>query len=107
MLVKKRNTRKNISEKKPKSPRQIERHVKGVANHRRIEILFIIAENSGITVEEISKRTNSNFKTISEHIIRMTNAGLIRKGNRGRMVVHEISPYGKIFYKFLTTFRHS
>ena len=29
------------SKKLSKSPRQLERHMKGVANHRRIEILFL------------------------------------------------------------------
>jgi len=30
---------------KTKSAKQLERHFKGIANHRRIEILFLIAEN--------------------------------------------------------------
>jgi len=78
-----------------------------VANHRRIEILFLIAKNGGISVDIISLRTKCNLKTISAHLIRLENAGLIRKVNAGRMVCHELSPYGKIIHDFIEIFSHS
>jgi len=93
--------------KSPKSPKQMERHLKGIANHRRIEILFSIANQKGITVENIAERLNCNFKTISEHTQKLAQAGLVNKSYKGRTVIHELSPYGKIIFKFLTTFRHS
>jgi DNA-binding MarR family transcriptional regulator len=101
--------KKTISKAKrqPKSPKQMERHMKGVANHRRIEILFLVSSQKGITVDEIAKRLNVNFKTLSEHVRRLVQAGLIRKEYRGRTVTHELSPYGKIIYNFLKTFSHS
>lgn len=102
MLVRKKKKIKNF-----KTARQIERHLKGVANHRRIEILFLIAKNKGITVEHIAESLNCNIKTISDHVYRLYHSGLVRKKNKGRMVIHELSPYGKIIYKFLITFRHS
>ena len=85
----------------------MERHLKGVANHRRIEILFLVADNKGITVEDIAGRLKCNEKTISEHTRRLDQSGLVRKSYKGRTVTHELSPYGKIIYKFLTTFQHS
>lgn len=93
--------------KKQKTPKQMERHLKGVANHRRIAILFLIAENRGITLENIAESLDCNFKTISEHTYRLYHSGLVRKNKKGRAVAHELSPYGKILYKFLTTFQHS
>ena len=90
-----------------KTAKQMERHLKGVANHRRIDILILVAQNDGLTVEEIADRLNCNFKTISEHTRRLAQAGLINKEYRGRSVIHTLSPYGKIFYNFLKTFRHS
>lgn len=99
MLAKKRKIEKNI-----KSPKQMERHLKGIANHRRIEIIFLIAENCGINVDNISERLRCNMKTISGHILRLEHSGLIRKNYRGRAVTHELSPYGKILYKFLVSF---
>jgi len=90
-----------------KSAKQIERHVKGVANHWRIEILLLVAKNEGITVEGIADSLQGNNKTISEHTRRLAQAGLIDKKYVGRTISHTLSPYGKIFYKFITTFQHS
>ena len=85
----------------------MERHLKGVANHRRIEILLLISNNEGISVEGIADATMCNFKTISEHVRRLVLAGLVYKKYKGRLVTHTLSPYGRIFTKFITTFQHS
>lgn len=107
MLAIKRKKKVADKVEKIKTPRQIERHIKGVANHRRIEILFLIADHGGISVELISRGLGCNIKTISAHIMKLEHAGLVRKKNLGRRVIHELSPYGKSIHKFLTTFRHS
>jgi DNA-binding MarR family transcriptional regulator len=98
---------KNKKNRKHKSAKQMERHLKGVANHRRIEILFLIAANKGITVENLAEDLDCNVKTISEHTRRLVQAGLVRKDHKGRTVAHELSPYGIILHKFLITFQHS
>ena len=107
MLAIKRKKKTIEKELKLKTPKQIEKHIKGVANHRRIEILFLVAEHGGLSVELISRGLGCNIKTISAHIMRLEHAGLVRKKNIGRRVVHELSPYGKLFHKFLMTFQHS
>lgn len=90
-----------------KTPKQLERHFKGVANHRRIEILLLVAESNGVSLEDIAENLNCNFKTISEHARRLAQSGLVDKEYQGRRVIHTLSPYGRIFYKFLQTFSHS
>jgi DNA-binding MarR family transcriptional regulator len=90
---------------KKKTPKQMERHLKGIANHYRIAILLLIAEQSGITLDEISGSLNANEKTIGEHSRRLLNAGLINKKHNGRCVEHTLSPYGKTFVHFLKSFR--
>lgn len=94
-------------QKKGKTAKQLERHFKGISNHRRIEILELIAKSNGITLEEIANSLNANLKTTSEHSRRLVQAGLINKKYRGREVAHSLSPYGKIFHKFITIFSHS
>ena len=101
MLAKKRKF-----ERKIKSPKQMERHLKGMANHYRIEILLIIDENKGITPDDIIEKTKANAKTIGEHTRRLYLAGLINKKYRGNFVEHELSPYGKLFVHFLKSFQH-
>ena len=90
---------------KKKTAKQMERHLKGMANHHRIEILLLIAERDGITLEDIVKSLNANGKTIGEHTRRLYNAGLINKKYHGKFVEHTLSPYGKIFVRFLRSFQ--
>jgi predicted transcriptional regulator len=89
---------------KIKTAKQLERHFKGMANHRRIAILLLVAKNPNITLEAISENLDCNIKTISEHTRRLVQAGLMNKEYRGRKVGHKISPYGKIFCDFISKF---
>ena len=89
---------------KLKSPKKLERHFKGVANHRRIAILLLISKRSQIIQEEIIEEFKSNQKTTSEHIRRLYIAGLIDKAYAGRSVQHSLTPYGKKFVDFMRTF---
>ena len=87
-----------------KTAKQLERYFKGVANHRRIDILIIVEKNDGITVDEIAGLLKTNFKTISQHTQSLVRAGLLNKKYAGRQVTHSLSPYGKFFVKFMQTF---
>lgn len=90
-----------------KTAKQMERHLKGMANHYRIEILFLIAASESITLEDIVKALGANEKTIGEHTRRLYQAGLINKKYRGKFVEHNLSPYGKTFVNFLKSFQKS
>lgn len=96
-----------MEEKKKKGPRKLERHFKGVANHRRIQILLLIAKRPDITLIDITDAVQGNTKTISEHVRRLTLAGLVEKTYAGRQVQHTLTPYGRIFYSFIKTFSNS
>ena len=85
----------------------MERHLKGMSNHYRIEILLLIAESGGITLENIVKAIGANEKTLGEHTRRLYQAGLINKKYRGKFVEHTLSPYGKVFSRFLKTFQQT
>ena len=85
----------------------MERHLKGMANHYRIEILLHISKNSGVTLENVIEALNANEKTIGEHTRRLYVAGLLNKKHRGRYVEHTLSPYGKTFVRFLESFRNN
>lgn len=93
------------SAKRIKTAKQMERHLKGIANHYRIEILLLIAEKQRITLDDIISAIGGNEKTIGEHTRRLYQAGLINKKYRGKFVEHTISPYGKIFVDFLRLFQ--
>jgi len=84
----------------------MERHLKGIANHRRIEILLLIEKSGGLTLDNIIKNLDANPKTLGEHTRRLYNAGLVNKQYRGKFVEHTLSPYGKIFVSFLKSFQN-
>jgi len=90
---------------KIKTAKQMERHLKGMANHYRIQILLLIAEREGITLEDIIGTLEANGKTIGEHTRRLYQAGLINKKYRGKFVEHTLSPYGRNFASFLKSFQ--
>ena len=91
---------------KIKTAKQMERHLKGIANHYRIDILSLVAKHGGITLESIVEILDANQKTIGEHTRRLYQAGLIKKKYQGKFVEHTLSPYGKMFVKFLKSFQH-
>ncbi|MEK7089157.1 MAG: winged helix-turn-helix transcriptional regulator [Patescibacteria group bacterium] len=90
---------------KIKTAKQMERHLKGMANHHRIEILLLVGKNAGITLDNIIETLNANEKTIGEHTRKLHQAGLINKKYKGKFVEHTLSPYGKIFVNFLKLFQ--
>ena len=96
-----------MAEKKLKGPKKLERHFKGVSNHRRIQILLLIAKRPEISLINIADTINGNMKTISEHVRRLTLAGLVEKRYAGREVLHVLTPYGRTFYSFIETFSRS
>ena len=92
---------------KIKTAKQMERHLKGMANHYRIEILLIIATRGEITLDSIVETLGANEKTIGEHTRRLHQAGLVNKKYCGKFVEHTLSPYGKTFVSFLKAFQRA
>ena len=87
-----------------KKIRTLERVFKGVGNHYRIRILLLINAHPRITLEDIVSKLKANYYTISEHVNRLKNAGLIMKNYRGKFVEHTLSPYGSKMITILKTF---
>ena len=90
-----------------KTAKQMERHLKGMANHYRIEILLLIAAREAITLEDIVETIGANGKTLGEHTRRLYQAGLVNKRYRGKFVEHTLSPYGKTFVAVLKSFQQT
>ncbi|MFA6190177.1 MAG: winged helix-turn-helix domain-containing protein [Candidatus Staskawiczbacteria bacterium] len=86
-----------------KSYYQVERIVKGFANHRRIEILELLSKNPEMSLVDISKILNINFRTASDHIKKMAIAGFVIKRSEGLIVHHKITSKGVAVLKFLKT----
>ena len=79
----------------------LERIVKGVANHRRIEILEILGKKPEMSVAEVADKLKLNFKTTSEHIRKMAISGLLMKRSDSKSIRHKLTKRGELILKFL------
>ncbi len=90
---------------KLKTAKQMERHLKGLANHYRIEILLLISDRGVVTFDQIVEKIEANPKTLHVHTMKLYNSGLINKDHKGRFVEHKLSPYGREVVNFLKSFQ--
>ena len=87
-----------------KNYKQLERHIKGIANHRRIAIMVLLQKQPNLTLDQISESLDCNPKTISGHTNRLVVSGLLNKKYKSQFVTHFLSPYGEKAVKFLKDF---
>lgn len=87
-----------------KNSKKLEVHFKGLANHRRLDILMLVSKNHGITLDGIAEKLDCHLTTVSVHTHKLVRAGLLNKKYIGRAVSHTLSPYGKKFLSFIKTF---
>ena len=81
--------------------RKMERITKGVASHRRLEIIDLLEKSPELSVEEISEKLKINFNNASGHISRLAIAGLLMKRHDGPFVRHKLTDRGLRILKFL------
>jgi Mn-dependent DtxR family transcriptional regulator len=87
--------------KESKSFHYLERVVRGFANHRRIEILYLLEKHPELSVAQITEKLHINFKTASDHIRRLAIAGLVIKRSDGVSVRQKLTDRGTYILKFL------
>ena len=88
---------------KNKSYYQLERIVRGAANHRRIEILELLQKRPELSVLDISEILHVNFKTVSEHVRKLAATGMVLKRSDANSVRNRITNRGSAILKFLRT----
>jgi predicted transcriptional regulator len=86
-----------------KTYRALERLVRGFSNHRRIEMLNLVENNPELSVEEISRKLNINYKTTADHLRRLTIAGLLLKRSDSVSIRHKLTSRANHVLKFLRT----
>ena len=81
--------------------RQMERIVKGFANHRRIQMMELLKSKPELSLGEICDKLNIGLKTGSDHLRRLAIAGLVLKRNEGNYVRHTLTKRSKSILVFL------
>ncbi|HVU80297.1 MAG TPA: winged helix-turn-helix domain-containing protein [Candidatus Paceibacterota bacterium] len=83
--------------------RQLERIIKGFSNHRRLDILELLARKSELSVEEIAEALSIGYINASDHIRKLAIAGLVLKRSDGKAVRHKLTPRAKVVLTFCKT----
>jgi len=84
-----------------KTNRELERIIKGFANHRRLQILKLLGKEPELSVMEVAEKVKSDIKNISAHINKMAIAGLVMKRNDINSVRHKLTKRGKAILQFV------
>jgi DNA-binding transcriptional ArsR family regulator len=71
--------------------RALERVIKGFSNHRRLEILTLLSEESELSVEDIAEKLGIGYENASDHIRKLAIAGLVLKRYEGTTVRHKLT----------------
>ena len=75
-----------------KSYRQLERIVKGFANHHRLGILNLLKREPELSVDGIAEKLHIGYENASDHVRKLAIAGLVLKRNDGSAVRHRLTP---------------
>lgn len=84
-----------------KTDRELERIIKGVANHRRLQILALLHKEPELSVQEIAEALKSEMKNISAHINKMAISGLVMKRSDNKAVRHKLTKRGEVILTFV------
>ncbi len=91
------------SSQKKRLQKELEKIVKGFANHRRIEILELLQQKPELSLIEISDELEVNIKTVGAHTRRLLQSGLVMTRHEGPAVRHTTTKRGKKVLMFLRT----
>jgi len=80
--------------------RNLERIVKGFANHRRLQILDLLKSEPELSVDEIAEKLHIGYENTSDHIRKLAIAGLVMKRNEGSRVRHKLTPRAEVILIF-------
>jgi predicted transcriptional regulator len=89
----------------PNEWRRLERIIRGFSNHRRLQMLHLLTASPEQDLSSIASACGINFRTASEHTMRLVRAGLVLKRSKGRRVLHAVSPRGKAVLAFVRSLK--
>ncbi len=72
--------------------KEIEKILKALANHRRLEILRVLKRGEDVTVGDIADVIHLSLKSTSRHLAVLAAARVLEKDQIGLEVYYELSP---------------
>ncbi|MHB1156501.1 MAG: ArsR/SmtB family transcription factor [Phycisphaerales bacterium] len=83
--------------------RQAARVGRGVANHRRVQLLRLLDAKPGLPVGQIARQLKLRQPTATEHVKKMIEGGLVISRRQGASAKIELTDRGRAVLKFLDT----
>jgi len=80
--------------------RNVERLVKGFANHNRLKMLELLDREPELSVADISEKLKIGYENASDHIRKLAIAGLVMKRSDGPNVRHKLTPRAESILAF-------
>ena len=73
---------------------------KALANERRLRILYLLARGGKETVSSISHNLGLSIRSISKHLLKLEDAGLVARKQTSRWVYYSLNdhPEGEVKY---------
>ena len=68
---------------------------KVMGNTYRMNMLLVLKNKPGLTLDQINGLVGGEFKNISIHMKKLSTAGLVNKKYKGVYVQHTLTEYGK------------
>ncbi len=82
------------------SHKKVEQVVKAFANHNRIKILELLDKEPELSVLQIADKLKIGYENTSDHIRKMSMAGLLLKRSDGPYVRHKLTPRAQSILAF-------
>ena len=73
-------------------PKELEKMLKALANHRRILILRYLKEKKEATVGDIAHAIKLSFKSTSRHLSVLASRGILENDQRSTQIFYHIAP---------------
>ncbi len=81
----------------------IDKVVKSFANNNRIITLYLLDKKPDLSLEDIAREVEIEYKTIASHVNKLAIGGLIIKKYHSHKVLHKLTSRGSKVLKFLRT----
>ncbi len=80
--------------------KELEKIIKGFANHRRLQILDLLRREPWLSIDNMCEKLNIGYHNASDHVRKMSIAGLVVKRNEGVVVKHKLTPLAESILVF-------
>jgi len=84
-----------IKQINPMTINELERHLRAVANRRRLEIIQLLHRQASLPLYEIAAKIKLSVKTTNKHLNQLLHTGFVAKSRQGLFVIYRLENAAK------------